>query len=104
MPKEILKQRKQGFTLPISTWLRDDLGNMAFKILMSKSLEKRDLFEKKQLQWMLEEHRRGKQELGHRIWSLVVFEIWARLYLDEKISSPPEISLQEMAASSLGST
>ena len=42
LPKEILKQRKQGFTLPISTWLRDDLGNMAFKILMSKSLEKRN--------------------------------------------------------------
>ncbi|MGD8706215.1 MAG: asparagine synthase (glutamine-hydrolyzing) [Syntrophobacterales bacterium] len=98
LPKEILKQRKQGFTIPISAWLRDELGNMAFKILMSKSVEKRDLFEKKQLQWMLEEHRRGKQELGHRIWSLVVFEIWARLYLDEKIGSPPEISLQEMAA------
>jgi asparagine synthase (glutamine-hydrolysing) len=103
LPKKILKQRKQGFTIPISAWLRDDLGNMASKILMSKSLEKRDLFEKRQLQWMLEEHRRGKQELGHRIWSLVVFEIWARLYLDEKIGSPPEISLQEMAASSLGS-
>jgi asparagine synthase (glutamine-hydrolysing) len=103
LPKEILKQRKQGFTIPISAWLRNDLGNMAFKILMSRSLEKRDLFKKKQLRWMLEEHRSGRQELGHRIWSLVVFEIWARLYLDEKISSPPEISLQEMAASSLGS-
>jgi asparagine synthase (glutamine-hydrolysing) len=96
LPKEIFKQRKQGFTIPISAWLRDDLGNMAFKILMSKSLEKRDLFEKKQLHWMIEEHRSGKQELGHRIWSLVVFEVWARLYLDEKVNSSPEISLEEM--------
>jgi asparagine synthase (glutamine-hydrolysing) len=96
LPKEIFKQRKQGFTIPISAWLKDQLRALAGQILLSKSLEKRDLFNKKRLQWMLEEHQNGRQELGHRIWSLVVFEIWARLYLDEKVHSTPEISLEEM--------
>ena len=96
LPKNILKQRKQGFTIPISAWLRGELGELASTVLLSNSLEKRGLFEKERLKWMLEEHRNGKQELGHRIWSLVVFEIWARLYLDEKIKSAPEVSLQEM--------
>jgi len=96
LPRKILKQRKQGFTIPISAWLRGELGELASRVLLSNSLEKRGLFERERLKWMLEEHRNGKQELGHRIWSLVVFEIWARLYLDEKIKSAPEVSLQEM--------
>jgi len=96
LPKKILKQRKQGFTIPISAWLRGELGDLASGILLSGSFEKRGLFEKKHLQWILEQHRSGKQELGHRIWSLVVFETWARLYLDEKINSAPDSSLEEM--------
>jgi len=96
LPREILKQRKQGFTIPISAWLRGDLGDLASRILLSDSLRKRDLFEEKRLKWMLEAHRNGRQELGHRIWSLVVFEIWARLYLDEEIDSAPNLSLEEM--------
>jgi len=96
LPKKTLKQRKQGFTIPISAWLRAELGDLAGKILLSNSLEKRGLFEQKRLNWMLEAHKNGKQELGHRIWSLVVFEVWARLYLDEKINSAPKFSLEEM--------
>jgi len=76
--------------------LRGDLGDLASRILLSDSLGKRDVFEEKRLKWMLEAHRNGRQELGHRIWSLVVFEIWARLYLDEKINSAPVLSLEEM--------
>jgi asparagine synthase (glutamine-hydrolysing) len=96
LPKKIFKQRKQGFTIPISSWLRGELGDLAEKILLSNSLRQRGLFDQNHLKWMLEEHRKGKQELGHRIWSLVVFEIWARLYLDEKINSKPVFSLEEM--------
>jgi asparagine synthase (glutamine-hydrolysing) len=96
LPKKNLKQRKQGFTIPISAWLRNGLGTLARNILLSKSLEKRDLFNKKYLEWMLEEHKYSRQEFGHRIWSLVIFELWARLYEDEKIDTVPNMSLQDM--------
>jgi asparagine synthase (glutamine-hydrolysing) len=96
LPRKILKQRKQGFTVPISDWLRGPLGDLASKILLSNSLEKRHLFNKNHLNWMLKEHKNRRQEFGHRIWSLVVFELWARLYLDSKIDTAPNISLLDM--------
>jgi asparagine synthase (glutamine-hydrolysing) len=96
LPKKNLKQRKQGFTIPISAWLRNGLGTLARNILISKSLERRELFNKKYLEWMLEEHKYGRQEFGHRIWSLVIFELWARLYLDDKIETVPNISMKDM--------
>jgi asparagine synthase (glutamine-hydrolysing) len=100
LPKKILKQRKQGFTIPISAWLRGGLGNLANRILLSDSLEKRDLFGKDVLRWMLKEHRKGTQEFGHRIWSIVVFETWARLFLDMKIDDKPDMTLTNIASSS----
>lgn len=96
MPKKIFKQRKQGFTIPISSWLKGELGNLSSRILLSETHEKRGLFEKNFLKWMLDEHQKGTQEFGHRIWSLVVFEVWARLYIDEKIELAPSVSLEGM--------
>ena len=98
LPRKILKQRKQGFTIPVSKWLRNDLGQLAKRILFSNQCIGRNYFNSDHIKWMFEEHQSGKQELGHRIWSLVVFEVWARLFLDEKISSKPSFSLDEMAA------
>ena len=97
LPKKILKQRKQGFTIPISAWLRGELGDIAGRILLSDSLEKRGLFNRDVLKWMLKEHANGNQEFGHRIWSIVVFETWARLFLDMKIDHKPGMALTEIA-------
>jgi asparagine synthase (glutamine-hydrolysing) len=96
LPLKILKQRKQGFTIPISKWLQGELGTLVEKILLNGQLEQRKLFKQKQLKWMIESHRSGKQEFGHRLWSLAIFEIWAKLYLDDKISSAPDLSLEQM--------
>jgi asparagine synthase (glutamine-hydrolysing) len=97
LPRKILKQRKQGFTIPISAWLRGELGDLASRILLSESLDKRELFERSFIAWMLEEHKSGRQEFGHRIWSLVVFEIWARLFLDRSNNERPDVGLTDFA-------
>lgn len=96
LPKKIMQQRKQGFTIPVSSWLRAELYEMAQKILLSDSLHKRKLFDRKFLTWMLKQHKSGKQELGHRIFSIMIFEIWARMYLDMDITQKPGILLSEM--------
>lgn len=96
LPREILHQRKQGFTIPISAWLKGELGDLASRILLSDELEKRNLFEMNFIRWMLDEHKIGRQEFGHRIWSLVVFEIWARLFLDTTVGEKPNIGLRDL--------
>jgi asparagine synthase (glutamine-hydrolysing) len=95
VPRKILKQRKQGFTIPIAAWLRGELGDLARRILLSETLVKRNLFEEGFLKWMLDEHNAGRQEFGHRIWGLVVFEIWARLFLDRSVYEKPNIGLRD---------
>jgi len=96
LPKPILRQRKQGFTLPIAHWLRGDLGNLVSQVTLGKKTTKRGLLNPQYLRWMLEAHRNGSQNFAHRIWAIFVFEIWARLYLDHNLSERPKINLKEL--------
>jgi asparagine synthase (glutamine-hydrolysing) len=82
LPPEILKPRKQGFTIPIGDWLRGELGNWAEGLFRSPSFENRRIIRKDAALELLAMHRTGRYELGHRIWQLVMFEVWARLWLD----------------------
>ena len=82
LPPEILKPRKQGFTIPIGDWLRGELGNWVEGLFRSPSFENRRIIRKDAALELLAMHRTGRYELGHRIWQLVMFEVWARLWLD----------------------
>jgi len=83
LPPEILKPRKQGFTIPIGQWLRGDLGHWAEALFKSRQFSDRGLFEPEHVLSLLRMHRSGDYELGHRIWSLIVLEMWFREWLDE---------------------
>jgi len=83
LPAEILAPRKQGFTIPIGEWLRGDLGKWAESLFMSDLFVGRGIFKPEEVLKLLRMHQSGKHELGHRLWSLIVLEIWFREWIDE---------------------
>jgi len=83
LPAEILKPRKQGFTIPIGTWLRGELGQWAKTLFLSHSFKERGIFELDKVLMLLDMHQSGAYELGHRIWSLIILEMWFREWIDE---------------------
>jgi asparagine synthase (glutamine-hydrolysing) len=82
VPEPLLRQRKQGFSMPVGRWFRGNLGDFARPLLLEGPARQRDLWDLAFVRWMLEEHQAGRQDFGHRLWSLLVFETWARQYLD----------------------
>jgi asparagine synthase (glutamine-hydrolysing) len=97
LPASLFRRPKTGFTIPVSHWLRGELGGLARRMLLEETFPKRDLFDPGFVRWMLDAHQAGTQELGHRIWSLVVFEVWARLFLDQSTREKPLATLWDMA-------
>ena len=83
LPGEILEHRKQGFTIPVGEWLRGDLGKWAESLFMSDSFIGRGIFKHEEVLKLLRMHQSGKYELGHRLWSLIVLEVWFREWIDE---------------------
>ena len=82
LPPAILKPRKQGFTVPVGHWLHGELGDLATRIFSSKAFKQRNIVRPEGALDLLAMHRNRRYELGHRIWSLVILEVWARVWLD----------------------
>jgi asparagine synthase (glutamine-hydrolysing) len=82
LPSQILHKKKQGFMVPLSDWLRLDLKALVLETLNKKSIEKRGYFNFTYINRLLDSHFEGKGIHTHRIWALLVFELWARQYLD----------------------
>lgn len=82
LPAEILKPRKQGFTIPIGEWLRGDLGRWAERLFASDRFKQRGILKSEKVLELLRLHQNGKLELGHRLWSFIVLEMWFRSWMD----------------------
>lgn len=78
LPSAVLKQRKQGFTVPIAQWLRGRRASALHALLSDEQTRARGILNPKMLQWMWEAHQRGTHDFSGRLWAAAVFELWAR--------------------------
>lgn len=79
LPGNILKQRKQGFSIPLNRWFRNELSSFASGLLLDKACVSRRYFRPQYMKWMLDQHANGKQRFGAQIYALIIFELWCRL-------------------------
>ncbi len=80
LPKVILDRKKQGFSLPISTWFT----NKEFSSRVNShinDLSKRYLFQTDPLKKLVSNPTKYRND--HKLWSLLNLEIWYKLYIDQ---------------------
>jgi len=82
LPKEIIENRKQGFSAPDQSWYMQQLVRFIRHLILSDRSLDRSYFNKEYIETILDEHLRG--EANHRllIWSLLSFEWWNRIFID----------------------
>ena len=84
LPPLVLKQRKQGFQVPLGRWFQNELFGFAKNLLLEKQSLSRRFFRPQYVKQLLEEHQSGRQRFGHQVYALVVFELWCRLAQETK--------------------
>lgn len=84
LPTAIARRPKQGFEVPISRWLREDLAEITGDLLSPDRLGRRGLVDASVAQRLLDQHRRGSADHGLRLYSLLVLELWC-----ERLSARP---------------
>lgn len=85
LPNEILNRKKMGFGMPVGEWFQKDLKEYLKACLLSDSFAKRGFFKPDGVRKMVEEHVSGKAVHTHRLWNLLVFELWAKIFLDGEV-------------------
>jgi len=84
IPDEILDRPKQGFSVPVSDWLRDELSAWAREVLLDPGTLARGWFRERGVRDMLGRHAAGWDAEAPRIWSLLVLELWQREVVERR--------------------
>ena len=82
VPASAIYRRKQGFEIPLARWLRGDLHDMAHDVLFSRRALGRGHIRPERLRLLWDRHQRGVRDHSAQIWAVLMFELWARTFLD----------------------
>ena len=85
LPHEVLNKPKQGFSIPLKNWLRDPLKPMMMDLLSPEKIQRRGYFNPECVSRWVSEHMNGTMNHSHRLWALMVFELWNEQIMDEKM-------------------
>jgi asparagine synthase (glutamine-hydrolysing) len=83
LPPEIRNRRKQGFGVPIGTWLRGPLAPVLHQLLAETRLRAGGVFDPVAIGRLVAEHAAGVRDHARTLWALLVFESWRTHYLGE---------------------
>ena len=86
LPEAILSRPKMGFPVPVGEWLRGPWRHLLSEFVASPRARDRQLFQPHAVDQVIAEHIAGVNH-SERLWALLNFEIWARIFLD---GEPPE--------------
>ena len=70
--------------VPIAEWFREELYEVARDILLSRKALQRGYFRTTFVSDLIERHRRGQRDHSHQLWSLLMFELWNRTFVDRE--------------------
>ena len=84
VPRSITTRGKRGFAAPIGEWLRGPLAPMATELLMDGRLRDRGIFEPREVERIWNDHRTRRADHPHRLWQLVMLELWFRQFIDRR--------------------
>jgi asparagine synthase (glutamine-hydrolysing) len=81
VPSEVLNRPKQGFALPLGTWMCGELKELVSTTLLDAQTLQRGYFQPSGVKRMLDEHLQGRRDHSARLWRLLIFELWYRNFL-----------------------
>jgi len=85
LPEQVLNKPKEGFSIPIKQWLKTTLNPLMMDLLSQSSVQRRGYFHPATVERWIKEHMENKANHSHRLWALMVFELWQREVLDTPV-------------------
>jgi asparagine synthase (glutamine-hydrolysing) len=98
LPKGIADRPKKGFGIPVARWLKAELRETLQDELSVSRLRAQGLFDPNEVQRLVSEHLSGRRDHRKALWTLFVFQLWHRNWLEA--SRPSSASPRTASAKS----
>jgi asparagine synthase (glutamine-hydrolysing) len=98
IPSELATRGKTGFGVPLGGWFRGPLRELAGDTLLDARTRAREQLQTSVVKRLLAEHVSGERDHGHRLWCLLVLELWQRAWLDTAVTRAPDLAVEELAS------
>lgn len=76
LPASILTRKKQGFSIPLSDWLRGPLRNLLRDALGARTVERQGLLSSRKVSSLLRDHEEGRENHEVKLWTLFTLVLW----------------------------
>jgi len=82
LPPGIADRPKKGFGIPVADWLKGTLREALHDELSPGRLRQQGLFEPAVAERLISEHMSGRRDHRKPLWTLLVFQLWHRRWLE----------------------
>jgi asparagine synthase (glutamine-hydrolysing) len=82
LPEPVAGRGKTGFGVPLGRWFREDLRELARDALLGGEARARGRFRPEAVRRLLDDHAAGRADHGHRLWCLLMLELWLRTHVE----------------------
>ena len=88
LPESVLTRPKEGFSIPMKTWLRHNLAPLMEDLLSDDRVARRGWFELAAVRRRIDAHKAGHENHAHVLFSLMVLERWLQSNVDRSVGDP----------------
>jgi asparagine synthase (glutamine-hydrolysing) len=88
LPDRVIDRPKKGFGVPLSHWLRTDLRDTVRDNLTDATARARGYFDPSAVDRLIREHDEDRDH-GPQLWTLLMFELWHRMFIDRAAVTSP---------------
>jgi asparagine synthase (glutamine-hydrolysing) len=91
LPAAVVHRKdKLGHSIPMKNWMRDVpvVRDFMTDVLSESAVRRRGLFSPERVGAMVREHRERRENHAHRLWALMVLELWLQDHMDRRLSVP----------------
>ena len=97
LPAGIAARTKKGFGIPVGEWLKTALLEPLRDELSPDRLRRQGLFRPEEVQRLIAEHLSGRRDHRKQLWTLFVFQLWHRRWLEERPARSPTSRVQNVS-------
>jgi asparagine synthase (glutamine-hydrolysing) len=92
LPPGIASRPKKGFGIPVAEWLKGSLRELLQDELSTARIRDQGIFDAAVVERLVSEHMSGRRDHRKQLWTLLVFQLWHRRWIEQRHARPAAVA------------